>query len=210
MNPSPLPRLMPVYTTPGASDPIQLYTGPIGLRQNAYVGAGTGAINLIWRVLGPEIRFEIPSLQPADLLDATECTVTAGPVQGVVPASLSEVNVSGLPGGNRRDRRCLPNKGHDAAVSRRHEPFRFPLLPDKQLSLRHRDRLAAQKGSVIRDPHFHYAAPRRRLERHEIRLSQPLSPEVAQATMSRASYRVFVNARRRGEKPRDEIEARID
>ncbi len=100
MNPAPPPRLMPVYTTPCASDPIQLYTGPIEIRQGAYTGAGTGAVALIWRVLGPEVRFEVPSLQPVDHLDTAACTFTAASVQGQVQASLSEVNISGGTGGS--------------------------------------------------------------------------------------------------------------
>jgi len=52
------PRLMPVYTTPCASDPIQLYSGPIEVTPDTYVGAGNGTINLIGRAG----RFEIPTL----------------------------------------------------------------------------------------------------------------------------------------------------
>jgi hypothetical protein len=86
---------------------------------------------------------------------------------------------------------------------------RFLLIPDKQLAPRHCDRRATQECSVIRDPDFHHAAPRRRLERHELRLAQPLSPEVAQAAVSRASHRVFIHARRWSKESRNEIEACI-
>jgi hypothetical protein len=109
MNPA-HPRLRPVYKTPGASDPIRLYTGSIELRKGAYVGAGSGTINLIWRVLGPEVRFEIPSLQPVNYLETADCTLTAGPVQGDVPAFLSEVNVSGGTGGEGVGVRGYPRR----------------------------------------------------------------------------------------------------
>lgn len=100
MNPAHAPgRLTPVYTTPGPSDPIRLYAGPVGIRQGAYAGVGDGTIELIWRVLGPEVRLDVPALRPTDSLRPEECTLTAGPVQGDVPASLSAVQVSGGTGG---------------------------------------------------------------------------------------------------------------
>ncbi len=77
------------------------------------------------------------------------------------------------------------------------------LTPDKQLSLGHSHRLASQESPVLRYPHLDPTAPGRCLERHELRLAQPLPPEVGQAAMGQASYRVFVNTSSRGEEEAD-------
>jgi hypothetical protein len=67
----------------------------MGIRQDAYTGTGDGGINLIWKELGPEVRFEIPSLSPYDSLNTAACTLTAPPIQGDVAAILSGVTQSG-------------------------------------------------------------------------------------------------------------------
>lgn len=108
MNPAPPPRLTPLYTTPSPSTHIPLYTGQIGIRQGAYTGAGSGAINLIWRVLGPQVRFEVPSLLPADILHPEECVLTAPPIQGDILAFLSGVTTSSGPHGSALGARGLP------------------------------------------------------------------------------------------------------
>lgn len=111
MSPAPSPRrLTPVYTTPTASDPVRLYSGPIGIRQDARTGSGDGVVSLIWRVLGPEVRFTVPSVLPPDHLDTADCTLAAPPFHVDVAAFLTGVTHRGGGHGPHLSARGFPRR----------------------------------------------------------------------------------------------------
>lgn len=100
MTPAPQPKLATIYSTLRPSEPIRLYSGKLSLRHGADTIEGTGSINVLWRVMGPEVQFEIPSIPTGLTFPAgVECTLTVDSIQAEAPTFLTRVapNDEGLP-----------------------------------------------------------------------------------------------------------------
>src|SRR5437870_1447095 len=86
--------------------------------------------------------------------------------------------------------------------------YRTLAILRQELPSQHRNRFAGKDDAVAVKSHAHDAAPRGCLIADHFGLPYLLAPIRPQATMGRAGYRVFHDARFRREETRNEIKAR--